>query len=96
MLGGCSLPSSREVSCGDPDPAFYDEMASAVEKVLETKPELFDFTDVNRGTGWPRVNDMSGYHQGVIDILVRKGYCALFDGEEIQVKRTKAFSSTTT
>lgn len=90
--GGCNLPPSREVSCGDPDPAFYDEMAGAVDEVLRTKPDLFDFTDTNRGTGWPRVKDMAAYHQAVIDVLVGKGYCALFDGEEVQVKRTNEFS----
>jgi len=29
---------------------------------------------------------------GDLDILVAKGYCALFDGEEIAVKRTNEFS----
>jgi hypothetical protein len=28
------------------------------------------------------------YYQGIIDILVANGYCGLFDGEEIEVKRT--------
>jgi hypothetical protein len=89
----CTLPPSREIACGDPEePAFYGDVSSAVGELLETRPELFDFTDLNRGTDWPRVKDMPAYHQAVIDLLVKKGYCALFDGEEIQVKRTNQFS----
>ena len=90
---GCSLPPSREISCGDLDAgAFFDDVSGAVDELLKTKPEMFDFTDTNPGTGWPRVRDMAMYHQAVIDVLARKAYCGIFDGEEIQVKRTNEFS----
>ena len=35
---------------------------------------------------------MAAYNQAMIDVLAKKGYCAIFDGEEIQVKRTNQFS----
>ena len=90
---GCSLPPSREISCGDPESgAFFEDVSGAVDELLKTKPEMFDLGDTNPGTGWPRVLDMAAYHQAVIDILARKGYCGIFDGEEIQVKRTNQFS----
>ena len=90
--GGCNLPPSREVSCGDPEPNFDAEVAGAIDELLKTRPDLFDFADKSPRTEWPRVKDLPAYYQAVIDILVRKGYCALFDGEEIQVKRTNEFS----
>lgn len=90
---GCSLPPSREVSCGDPDSgAFYEDVAGAQDDLLKTRPELFDFADLSKGTLWPRVRDMAAYNQAMIDALAKKGYCAIFDGEEIQVKRTNQFS----
>jgi hypothetical protein len=90
---GCRLPPSREISCGDPEAgAFFEDVSGAVDQLVKTKPELFDFGETNPGTGWPRVRDMAAYHQAVIDILAQKGYCGLFDGEEIQVKRTNEFS----
>jgi hypothetical protein len=90
---GCSLPPSREVSCGDLDAgAFYDEVSGAVDHLVKTRPDLFDFSDTNPGTDWPRVRDMVAYHQAVIDVLAPKGYCGIFDGEEIQLKRTNQFS----
>jgi hypothetical protein len=90
--GGCNLPPSREVSCGDPQPVFDGDISSAINEVLEKKPELFDFNDKTPRTEWPRVKDLPAYYQAIIDILVSKGYCGLFDGEEIQVKRTNDFS----
>jgi len=90
---GCRLPPSREISCGDPESgAFFEDVSGAVDELLNTKPEMFDLGDTNPGTGWPRVRDMAAYHRAVADILARKGYCAIFDGEEIQVKRTNEFS----
>jgi hypothetical protein len=90
---GCSLPPSREISCGDPEAgSFVDDVSSAIDELLKTKPEMFDFGDTNPGTGWPRVRDMAAYHQAVVEALARKGYCGIFDGEEIQLKRTNQFS----
>jgi hypothetical protein len=45
-----------------------------------------------RGTGWPAVRDPTAYQNGVVSILVGKGYCAIFDGEEITAKRTNEFT----
>jgi hypothetical protein len=74
--GGCNLPPSREVSCGDPEPRFDGDMASAIDELLKNRPELFDFADVVRGTEWSRVKDLPAYYQAVIDILVRKSTAA--------------------
>jgi hypothetical protein len=90
--GGCNLPPSREVTCGDPAPLFDGDVAGAIDQLLKTRPELFDLTDIAPRTDWPRVKDMPAYYQALIDILVGKGYCALFDGAEIQVKRTNELS----
>ncbi len=90
--GGCNLSPSREISCGDPAPTFDGDVAGAIDQLLKTKPQLFDFNDIAPRTDWPAVKDMPAYYQGIIDILVAKGYCALFDGEEIEIKRTNDFS----
>jgi hypothetical protein len=90
--GGCNLPPSREISCGDPAPLFDGDVVGAIDELLKARPELFDFNELAKGTQWPRVKDLPAYYQAVIDILMRKGYCAFFDGEEIQVKRTNEFT----
>ena len=56
---GCALPSSVEISCGDPASRFLDKMLAAIDQVQREKPELFDFTDRSQ-QGWPRVKDLHG------------------------------------
>lgn len=86
---GCPLASSQSIACGkEPQPAFYDDVEAAIEKVLNDDPQLFDFTQHVPATDWPLITDISAYYQAVIKILNGKGYCVIFDGEEIQVKRT--------
>ena len=85
---GCSLQSSREVACSrEPSGGvYYDDVAAAIVQIQKDKPELFDFTDTQPGTDWPRVTDLDAYLAGVVDILVKKGYCAQVQ-EELMVKR---------
>jgi hypothetical protein len=90
---GCSLPPSKEIACGrEPEGRFFGDVASGIEELLKSRPELFDFGDVNPGTDWPRVKDMGAYHAALVSLLVGKGYCGIFDGEEIQLKRTNEFT----
>ena len=85
---GCPLAPSREVACGrEPQSRYINDVAAAIDQVIQDKPELFDFTDTTVGTGWPAVKNLSAYQQAVVDILVKKGYCAKSDGEEIAVKQ---------
>jgi len=89
---GCSLPPSVEVACDRTAPQFYADVETAVDQVLKQKPELFDFDQKAAGTDWPVVKDMTAYHLAVVIALATKGYCGLFDGEEIQLKRSNETS----
>jgi len=83
----CPLPSSREIACGrEPQGRYHGDVEAAVAQLQKDKPELFNFNDFAQGTSWPAVTDIDAYHQGVADILIKKGYCAKPDGEEIAVK----------
>jgi hypothetical protein len=90
---GCSLAPSKEVACGrEPEGRFHGDVEGGISQLLKSRPELFDFGDVNPGSDWPRVKDMDAYHAAMVSLLVARGYCAFFDGEEIQVKRTNDFT----
>jgi len=83
----CPLPSSREIACGpEGEGRYLADVEAAVEQIQKDKPELFNYNDVAQRTHWPAVLDINAYHQGVADILIKKGYCAKPDGEEIAVK----------
>jgi len=85
---GCPLASSREVACGrEPSSRYINDMAAAIDQVIKEKPELFDFVDTAVGTGWPAVRNLPNYHGAVVDAMVKKGYCAKDDGEEIAIKQ---------
>jgi hypothetical protein len=90
---GCNLPASREIACGrEAEGRFYGDVEGGIQELLKTRPEIFDPEDLSPGQGWPRVKDFDAYYAGMLAHLVAKGYCALFDGEEIQVKRTNDFT----
>ena len=88
---GCTLPPSTYVACGRPGSGlFLDDVLAAIQQMLAQHPELFDYTDT-RG-GMPRLKDPLGYQNGVINLLAAKGYCGMFDGDEVVLKRTNDFS----
>ncbi len=89
---GCPLPPSTYVACGKPAPQFFDDVSGAVNQLLTEQPQLFDFKDIQPGTDWPKIVDIKAYYQAIFAILEKKGYCVIFDGEEIEVKRTNDFT----
>ena len=84
---GCTLPPSDFVACGRPESRYFQDVEDAIDQLLVERPELFDFDDRATGEGWPALRDGSGYHDAMLDKLRSKGYCAIFDGEEIQMKQ---------
>jgi hypothetical protein len=64
---------------------------AAIDELADRQPQLFNFGD-SRGAGGWLVRDPDAFHQGVADILNSWGLCAIFDGEEIAVKRHNDFS----
>lgn len=89
---GCPLPPSTEVACGGAEARYLGEVEAALDRVMAEKPSLFDFDQTAPGSDWPLVRDLAAYHAAVAEALVARGFCALFDGEEVQAKRSNEFS----
>jgi hypothetical protein len=87
---GCPLPPSVEAACDRITPVFDGDVDAALEQLLRQRPELFDPSQGKDDR--PLVKDMDAYYAALIATLAGKGYCAHFDGEEIQVKRTNEFT----
>ena len=88
---GCRLPPSTYVACGRPGSGvFLDDVTAAISQMLKDHPELFDYSDMRNGQ--PRLADPLAYQNGVISLLAGKGYCGIFDGDEVELKRTNDFS----
>jgi len=88
---GCKLPPSTYVACGRPGSGIYmDDVLAAIKQMEKDHPELFDYTDIHGGQ--PRAKDPLAYQNGVVSLLAGKGYCGIFDGEEVVLKRTDDFT----
>jgi len=87
-----NLPPSREITCGRENWRFYPDVEGAIEQLLKTKPEYFDFSDMAARTDWPKIVNQDAYVKDIIAILKGKGYCARWDGKELQVKNTSQYN----
>lgn len=89
---GCSLSPSREKSCGRERSIHLAEVEQAIAKAIREHPEHFDVADVQGGTDWVKVRNDNGYITTVVENLRQAGACAIFDGEELAVKRENRVS----
>jgi hypothetical protein len=90
---GCGAPPGTfNENCPRATPTFYGEVNQAIEDLLETMPEMFDF---GRARGCGRcflVRDPNRFTQELVARLEAAGLCALYDGEELAVKLTNDFN----
>jgi len=93
QVPGCSLPGSRELACGREDASQYlADVEAAMDQVIREKPDLFDVNDTQPGTNFVKVINVDGYLAEMVRVVSGKGYCARWDGEEIQVKKENRFN----
>jgi hypothetical protein len=90
---GCKLAPSRDLACSREADFFYlADVEASIDQVMREHPEVFDFNVHAPGANWPGVQDFDRYHEYVVQSLIAKGYCAIFDSEEIQVKTENRFT----
>ena len=85
---------TSDVTCGGDQPsAFLGDVEDAIDKLIASKPEIFNFS-VPAADGGLRVVDRDAYYQGVADILGSKGLCAApsFGPVTLLVKKTNEWS----
>ena len=74
-------------NCPRSGPHFQVQVERAIDEAIAQKPQIF--SPVGNGL---RVNSPGQFLVAVIENLDRVGICADFDGEELQVKDSNAFS----
>jgi hypothetical protein len=89
----CSLPPSNPTSpvCTDDSPQLYAAVDTALTKVTEQNPSLFDFNDKKCDNCY-YVKDVDRYIEEVGKQLARQGLCMAGDAEEIGVKKSNDFN----
>jgi hypothetical protein len=83
---GCTLPSSREITCGRESAAFYGDVDASISQVARENPQVFDLTDA-RGEGGYKIADPDGFKARLFDAMRSRGYCGRHDGEEFVFKK---------
>jgi hypothetical protein len=70
-------------------PVFLGDVQGAIKQLIQEQPNIF----VKRGCeDCYDVADPGAYLSGVVGQLARRGYCAIYDGEELAVKNTNDFN----
>jgi hypothetical protein len=88
----CSFPPSRYIACGRETQSYLADVDASIAALAQKHPELFDFNDVQSGTDWFKVVNVQGYIDGMIGEMRAKGYCAMFDGEELVAKTSNVYT----
>jgi hypothetical protein len=92
VTSSCSLPPGNpNAACSYTSPQYADDVEWAIVQTMSQKPQLFDFNG-SYGPAYPRVVNEDGYTSSVVNFLAQRGYCALYDGEEVALKRSNGFN----
>ncbi len=89
---GCSLPpgSEENARCAKESPSFLGEVNDAIDLLARQRPDVVDVGD-DKGGGSYKVLRVDEYLAGVVRNLEAAGFCAYWNGEELQVKNSNAF-----
>ena len=89
----CPLPpgGGSGEKCPYELPFFALQVNEAIAIVENEHPELFDFSHSRGGLSY-LVRDTDRYTAGVAYVLSTRGFCAIWDGEEIAMKDTNTFN----
>ena len=93
-LPPCPLPpgGGSGQDCPYELPFFALDVNEAIAIVENEHPELFDFSHSRGGLSY-LVRDTDRYTAGVAYVLsTRRGFCAIWDGEEIALKKVNEFN----
>jgi hypothetical protein len=91
--GSCNLPPSNPANprCTDESPILLGAVEKAITAATTARPDLFDFDDKKCDNCY-YVKNVDGYVNQVIKHLNAQSVCALWDGEEMAVKKTNDYS----
>jgi hypothetical protein len=90
-MSGCRLPRGTGTGedCPRISPVFLGDVQAAIKQLIQEKPSLFVKGSCDECY---EVTDPNAYLSGVVGQLGRRGFCAMYDGEELAVKNTNDFN----
>jgi hypothetical protein len=94
----CRLPPSRAYFCFHDQPSYEGDVYGALDDLIaedkaRTQPIIFDHSGPVGGAPYTfRIINNDLYVSELLKKLKARGFCAAFDGEEFNVKRSNIFS----
>ncbi len=93
VIPACALPASNPgltADCTEPPSQLERDVNSAIDTIVNTRTDLFDYNDVQGG---PKILDLDKYMTAVVSALGQAGLCGHIDPEgEIGVKINNTYS----
>jgi hypothetical protein len=90
-VSACRLPRGTGTgeSCPRTSTAFLGDVQASIKQVIQEQPGIF----TKRGClDCYDANDPDAFVSGVVEQMARRGYCAMYDGEELAVKNSNDFN----
>jgi hypothetical protein len=91
---GCSLPpgSGSGDACPRQSPSFLPQVESALTQFVQQEPGVFDLNDTQGCGTCYRVRNVQRYVNHMPELMVQRGLCSIYDGEELAVKNSNSFN----
>jgi len=91
---GCSLPPGGGSGNGCPreNPRFLAEAEAALDTLTRQEPAILDLNQTQGCGNCYKVRDEQRYTARLAQILTQRGFCSMYDGEELAVKNSNAFN----
>jgi hypothetical protein len=91
---GCGLPpgSGSGQGCPRESPSFLGDVEAALDQLARQEPGIFELSRTQGCESCYLVRNTDRYLSRMVDLMVQRGFCAKWDGEELNVKRGNSFS----
>jgi hypothetical protein len=91
VVSACRLPHGTGTGeyCPRTSPAFLGDVQAAIKQLVQEQPQIFKKREC---MDCYDVLDPDAYVGGMVEQMARRGYCAMYDGEELAVKNTNDFN----
>jgi len=86
----CRLPpGGGSGHCPRTNTYFLGDVQASINQVIANRPDMFRKRDCQ---GCYDVVNVNGYLNAVVEQMAARGYCAMYDGEELAVKNVNDFN----
>jgi hypothetical protein len=91
---GCGLPpgTGSGQNCPRLTSSYLPAVERSLDRLIERHPGIFDLTAFSGCGHCYRVKDTAAYIEGMLAEVRSEGACAIWDGEELAVKKTNDFN----